>query len=131
MSICLNMIVKNEAKIIRRCLSSVLPYIDSWVIVDTGSTDGTETIVKSCLQRVPGFLYERPWIDFGSNRNEALSLAQDFGDYFLFIDADDELLGDTSVLKKPLDKDYYAVHYQKGICQTKRVLLASSKLSWK
>ena len=37
--ICLTMIVKDEAKIIERCLSSVLDYIDYWIICDTGSTD--------------------------------------------------------------------------------------------
>jgi hypothetical protein len=35
-SVCLNMIVKNEADVIRRCLDSVRPIIDRWVIVDTG-----------------------------------------------------------------------------------------------
>ena len=44
--IALCMIVKNEEKIIERCLSSVLPLIDSWVIVDTGSTDGTLDKIK-------------------------------------------------------------------------------------
>ena len=41
--ICLNMIVKNEAHVIRRCLDSVRPHITHWVIVDTGSTDRTRT----------------------------------------------------------------------------------------
>ena len=41
MSICLNMIVKNEAKIITRLLESVVDIIDYWVICDTGSTDNT------------------------------------------------------------------------------------------
>ena len=36
--ICLNMIVKNEAPVIERCLASVRPWVDYWVIVDTGST---------------------------------------------------------------------------------------------
>ena len=37
-SLCLNMIVKNEAHVIRRCLDSVRPFVSHWVIVDTGST---------------------------------------------------------------------------------------------
>ena len=40
------MIVKNESKIIKRCLDSVKDHIDYWVIVDTGSTDGTQDIIK-------------------------------------------------------------------------------------
>ena len=45
--ICLNMIVKDESRVIRRCLESVKPLIDYWVIVDTGSTDGTQEIIKA------------------------------------------------------------------------------------
>ena len=40
--ICLCMIVKNESKVIKRCLDSVMPIITAYCIVDTGSTDGTQ-----------------------------------------------------------------------------------------
>lgn len=89
MRICLNMIVKNEAAVIQRCLTSVRPYIDTWAIVDTGSTDGTQEIVRNFLRDLPGGLAERPWVDFATNRNDALALAQGLGDYVIFIDADD------------------------------------------
>src|SRR3954471_9644974 len=65
---CLNMIVKNEALVIARCLSAVRPLIDSWVIVDTGSSDGTQEIVREVLGDLPGELIERSWRDFASNR---------------------------------------------------------------
>ena len=45
----LNMIVKNEAHVILRCLASVKPWIDSWCIVDTGSSDGTQEIIQNYL----------------------------------------------------------------------------------
>ena len=35
-TICLNMIVKNEAAVIGRCVDFALPFIDYWVVVDTG-----------------------------------------------------------------------------------------------
>ena len=40
-TICLNMIVKNESKIIRETLVNICKYIklDYWVISDTGSSD--------------------------------------------------------------------------------------------
>jgi glycosyltransferase involved in cell wall biosynthesis len=41
-SICLNMIVRNEAHIVREVLDAAAPYITSWVVVDTGSDDGTK-----------------------------------------------------------------------------------------
>jgi glycosyltransferase involved in cell wall biosynthesis len=40
-TICLNMIVKGESRVIQRALASVKHLIDYWVIVDTGSTDGS------------------------------------------------------------------------------------------
>ena len=40
--ISLVMIVKNEAAILRETLERVRPIVDEWVIVDTGSTDGTQ-----------------------------------------------------------------------------------------
>ena len=89
--ICLNMIVKNEARVIRRCLDSVRPIIDRWIIVDTGSTDGTQDIIREHLRDLPGELHERTWRDFAYNRSEALDLARGQCDYTLIIDADDSL----------------------------------------
>ena len=89
--ICLAMLVKNEAPVIARCLASVRPLIDHWVVVDAGSTDGTPDIVRNALNDVPGELHERPWVDFGHNRTEALRLAQEHGDYTLMIDAGEVL----------------------------------------
>ena len=75
-TICLCMIVKNEVTVIERCLRSVMGFIDRWVIVDTGSSDGTQALVRETLQAIPGELHERPWQDFGHNRSEALRLAR-------------------------------------------------------
>ena len=50
-TLCLNMIVKNESKIITRCLDSVKDYIDYFVICDTGSTDGTQDIIKDYFKK--------------------------------------------------------------------------------
>jgi glycosyltransferase involved in cell wall biosynthesis len=85
------MIVKDEAHVIARCLASVRSVVDHWLIVDTGSTDRTEDVVRAALEGIPGRVVRRPWRDFGHNRSEALALAREHADYSLVIDADDVL----------------------------------------
>jgi glycosyltransferase involved in cell wall biosynthesis len=109
MRVCLNMIVKNEAHVIERCLRSVRPCIDSWAIVDTGSSDGTQEIIQTFLHDRPGELVERPWVDFSTNRNEALQLARKHGDYAFFIDADDVLEADSGFGFGTLGASGYAI----------------------
>ena len=107
--ICLNMIVKNESAVIKRCLASVKPLIDYWVIVDTGSNDGTQEIIREFMKGIPGELHERPWRNFAENRNEALQLAQGHGAYFLFMDADDWLEFDEAFTMPVLTHDLYKI----------------------
>ena len=54
--ICLTMIVKDEARIIERCLAAATPWIDSYAILDTGSTDGTPELIRSHFEAadIPG-----------------------------------------------------------------------------
>lgn len=108
-TICLNMIVKNESHVITRCLDSVLPLIDYWVICDTGSTDGTQKIIIDYMKEkgIPGELHENAWVNFGHNREEALRLARFKADYLLFIDADDVLHFDDNFILPPLIHDCY------------------------
>jgi tetratricopeptide (TPR) repeat protein len=89
--VCLSMIVKDEAHVIARCLRSVRSIISTWVIVDTGSTDDTERVARDALEGIPGEYVHRPWVDFATNRNEALEMSRTRGDYSFIIDADDEL----------------------------------------
>nr|WP_308061869.1 glycosyltransferase [Streptomyces sp. LBUM 1477] len=75
-TICLCMIVKNEARVIERCLASVRPLIDTWVISDTGSTDGTQDLIREALDGIPGELRQDPWVDFGRNRTRNIQHAR-------------------------------------------------------
>jgi glycosyltransferase involved in cell wall biosynthesis len=101
------MIVKDEAPVIRRCLDSVRRFIDGWVVVDTGSTDGTQAIVREALAGLPGALHERPWKDFAHNRTEAIELARGKADYLLIIDADDVLEAPAGFVLPELTLDGY------------------------
>jgi tetratricopeptide (TPR) repeat protein len=82
------MIVRDEADVIGRCLESVRPLIESWVICDTGSTDATIEVVHEALAEIPGELHRRPWRDFGYNRTELMEFAQGGSGYLLLLDAD-------------------------------------------
>lgn len=106
MTVCLTAIVKNEAHVIRRMLASARPHIDSWVVVDTGSTDGTQDIVLDAMQGLPGKLHRREWRGFGDARTTAFQVATGAADYALVMDADDILHGE---LPKKLTHDAYGM----------------------
>ena len=86
--IVLTMIVRNEERVIERCLASVRDVIDGYVICDTGSTDNTIERIESYLSDVPGVVLRRPWVSFGHNRSELAELARGSGDHHLLLDAD-------------------------------------------
>lgn len=107
------MIVKNEAHVIERCLTSVRPLISAWAIVDTGSTDGTQTMVRELLADLPGELIECPWQDFATNRNQALELARHYGEYALIHDADEIIELDPQAARPDrLEADGYYIRQQ-------------------
>ncbi len=130
-TICLSMIVKNEAPVIRRCLDSVLPFIDHWIIVDTGSTDGTQEIIRSHLAGVPGKLHEKKWKDFAHNRSEALVLSRQHGDYSFVIDADDTIEYDPALKKIFLSADGYTVNIRDSGLLYPRIQLVKNSIEWK
>jgi glycosyltransferase involved in cell wall biosynthesis len=130
-TICLSMIVRNEAHVIRRCLESVMPFIDAWVIVDTGSNDGTQEIIRTQLSSIPGELFERPWVNFAHNRNEALDLAAGHGDYILVIDADETLECDAGFSMPPLTADSCNIEVRYGGCSYLRKQLVRASLPWR
>lgn len=130
-TICLNMIVKDETPVIERCLASVMPIIDTWVIVDTGSKDGTQEMILKFMKDIPGELHERPWINFGHNRNEALSLAKGKADYVLIIDADESLVFKSEFKLPELDKDFYYITTDFAGTNYLRNQLVKNSLDWK
>ena len=116
-SLCLNMIVKNESRIITRLLQSVVGIVDSYCICDTGSTDNTIEIITDFFNRagISGKIVREPFRDFGYNRTFALNACVDMpkADYLLLLDADMifELNPDISpnVFKKMLKDDAYCI----------------------
>ena len=135
-SICLNMIVKNESKVIERMLNSVIDIIDYYVIVDTGSTDNTLDCIIDYFsdKKIKGELYNHKFKNFGYNRTHAVKLAKNKCDYILFMDADHILHYDKTFSKDLLkhydeinislktgNLSYYLVRFLKGDLDIKSV----------
>jgi glycosyltransferase involved in cell wall biosynthesis len=129
-TICLNMIVKNEAHIILETLNNLVKYIDYWVISDTGSTDGTQELIKKFFAdaNIPGELIEHEWKNFGHNRTMALECAYNKSDYVLIMDADDIIQGDI-LFPKLMTADSYTFKFGTSFIYY-RALLLSNRLKW-
>jgi tetratricopeptide (TPR) repeat protein len=112
--LCLNMIVKNESKIIERLLNSVLPIIDSICICDTGSSDNTIEIIENFMKNhnLPGIVFSEPFQNFGYNRTLALERATTYGDYLLLLDADMKLIISPDFNKEKLTSEAYEIIQQ-------------------
>lgn len=101
MKFCLNMIVKNESKIIKRLLQSVYDIFENdmtFCICDTGSEDDTCNLIYSFSRekKISGHIINEPFKNFEWNRNFVLSYIQKLEikcDYVLLLDADMMLTG--------------------------------------
>src|SRR4249919_392865 len=95
-TITLGMIVKDEGRTLKNCLESVAPYVDEIIIGLAGkSTDDTEQIINDTKHAYPlkdWVVFDIEWTsDFSEARNKVLEKAK--GDYFLWLDGDDVLVG--------------------------------------
>lgn len=129
-TVCLNMVVNNDSVIIKHCLEAVKKWVDYWVIVDTGSTDGTQQLIRETLKDVPGELHERDHLDGAGNRNEALELAKNKADYLLLIDADRYLIEEESFVMPSLSADVYYAAFHTSSEISYQEFLINSSLDW-
>jgi glycosyltransferase involved in cell wall biosynthesis len=107
----IGMIVKNEAKTLEKCLSSLNSLRKNvkceLIIVDTGSEDGTVAIAEKYADEIRHF----KWInDFSAARNE--SMRDGKGDWFMFIDGD-EWFESTAQIEEFFNSGEY-VYYNFG-----------------
>lgn len=120
------MIVKDEASVIERCLTSVKGHIDHWLICDTGSTDDTIARIEQALEGIPGQVHRRPWVGFGANRTEALELARNKADYILVVDADMTVSFEEGA-KRGLTADSYILRYTGDLDYRQRLLVCGRR----
>lgn len=139
--LCLTMIVKNEEKIIERCLNSVKDIVDCIIICDTGSTDGTIEIVERFMQAtgVPGIVYQHEWKNFGHNRTLSAEAAQESllqmgfaleDTYLLLLDADMVLEIGQDFTKGRLLEDSYQLAQKNRFTSYYNTRLIKASLPW-
>ncbi len=123
------MIVRNESRVIARCLDAARPAIDAIDLCDTGSTDDTVAVVQRWLRRtgVPGRIHRHRFVDFGTNRTRAIRSARrtvrELGwdrsrAYLLFLDADMVLETGAAFRRDALEADVYLVTQRCGSLDT-------------
>ena len=136
-NLCLNMIVKNESKIITRLLKSAVKYIDCYCICDTGSTDNTVQVIQDFFAQqnppIPGKIIQEPFKDFGYNRTFALNACESLDvKYIILLDADMILQVNNKLtpteLYNSLTKDVYYVFQGSETFFYKNVRVVKNKL---
>jgi tetratricopeptide (TPR) repeat protein len=129
--VCLCMIVKNAGPEFEKVLEANKPNFDKWCILDTGSTDGTQDVIRRVLADKKGHLYEEPFVNFRDSRNKCLELAGTSckflmmlddtyivqGDLRSFLDEvrSDQFSDSFSLMIKSGDSEYYSNRILKSL----------------
>lgn len=127
-TLCLFMIVKNEAQHMPRLIANVAPLIDHAVICDTGSTDQTVEVTRAALQQqsIAHTLHQHQWRNFGHNRTLAVRAARGICDYLFTLDADSELVYQPPAAIKPqlaTGLDEYSLTLEHGAVEYRRPVI--------
>lgn len=139
--ICLTMIVKNESRIIERCLNSVKGVADCISICDTGSTDNTVELIENFLKtnNIPGKVHRHQWKNFGYNRTLSAKAAQETlqelgfslpHTYLLLLDADMMLVVKDDFDKEKLTADQYLLIQENVYIAYYNTRLVRASLPW-
>lgn len=137
--IILNLMVKNEGKIIQRCISHALPYVDAVCILDTGSTDDTIQQCHDLAIEKPYQIHSEPFVNFGFNRTISFQNTQamctELGwsledTYALAIDADMVIVGTPAFHSFPLKLPGYHLIQENGPLSYYNVRLLKCSEPW-
>lgn len=146
-TICLCMIVKNEGHIIKETLENVYKYVDTYCINDTGSTDGTQDMIRDFFKSKgidgevidheyrtcnchPGHKSKRyTFFDYGANRSFAMEKCIGRASYIWMMDADDRISGNMII--PHLTHDCYNITFGKGFTWKRTQFFKNdSSLNW-
>lgn len=140
--IILCMIVRNESRIIERCLRNAMPMIDAISICDTGSDDNTVELIKSFCDKnnLKGCVWSDPWKNFGHNRSRSLTYAvktaTELGwdldkTYALLLDADMNLIIKPTFGKQKLVSDGYLIIQKNSVLTYYNTRFVKLSKPWK
>ena len=136
------LMIKNEEKIIERCINSVLPICDAICITDTGSTDQTIVIVNKIFSKlnVPCKLCQEQWVNFGESRTKTYNNSVEFikqlkwegeNTYGLLIDADMTLNISPEFNVNNLTNNGYCIIQENEVIKYHNVRLVKLNGTWK
>jgi glycosyltransferase involved in cell wall biosynthesis len=78
MKLVLILMIKNESRILKRCLEALENVVDAYCIHDTGSTDNSLDIAKEFIETRKGCVTQSEWKNFGHNRTLSFRAARDY-----------------------------------------------------
>ena len=117
----LNFICKDESHVIETMLNSAKDIVDLIVVNDTGSTDGTQQIIKDFGEKnnIPTYVFERPFDDFEKSRTYAMEKLREVVSelgwdpnkvHGFWFDCDEQLIIDPKFNKSQFTKDLYMIN---------------------
>ena len=117
----LNFICKDESHVIGTMLNTAKDIVDLIVVNDTGSTDGTQQIIKDFGEKnnIPTYVFERPFDDFEKSRTYAMEKLRDVVNelgwdpnkvHGFWFDCDEQLIIDPKFTKNQFTKDLYMIN---------------------
>lgn len=139
MKFVLILMVKNESRILKRCLESVEQFVDYFCICDTGSSDNTCEIAKAFLETHEGCLTHEPFRDFGYNRTISFLNAKRFlirqkcnlaKTYGILLDAD-MLFMPNNLKQYPLTELGYKIIQHNGDMEYYNTRIIRMDFDWK
>jgi glycosyltransferase involved in cell wall biosynthesis len=132
------LMIRNEEKILLRCLEAVADLVDAFCICDTGSTDTSQDIVATFLKTHDGCLTTEAWKDFGYNRSISFKNAQTYlkktgwnlsTTYGILLDAD-MLFVQGNLKTTVLDHEGYTVIQKAGALEYPNTRLVRMDCDW-
>jgi glycosyltransferase involved in cell wall biosynthesis len=136
------LMIKNEEKIICRCIESLAVHVDAFCICDTGSTDSTIQCIEEYFSKKTQLkykIYQYIWSNFGKSRSESFTCCRDFSKsigfawdqtYALVLDADMKLECDKFP-RQCLKSNGHAIFQDNGGLRYHNTRLLKLSFDWK